>query len=99
MRTDYKILIVLLLLAVLTRFLVPQINAMPVETPEVETKDTFSTEKSPSVDYGVIFEKILIWTCETIKQELSQPAEEPIEEKPATIGQILFEVYRNAKTK
>ena len=40
MRTDYKIFIVLLLLAVLTSFLVPQTNAMPVETPEVETKDT-----------------------------------------------------------
>ena len=77
MRTDYKILIVLLLLAVLTSCLVPQTNAMPVETPEVETKDTFSTETSPSVDYGVIFEKILIWTCETIKQELSEPAENP----------------------
>ena len=98
MRTDYKILIVLLLLAVLTSCLAPQINAMPVKTPEVETKDTFSTEASPSVDYGVIFEKILIWTCEAIKQELSEPAEEPIEEKPATIGQILFEVYRNSKT-
>ena len=98
MRTDYKILIVLLLLAVLTSFLAPQTNAMPVKTPEVETKDTFSTEASPSVDYGVIFEKILIWTCEAAKQKLSEPAEEPIEEKPATIGQILFEVYRNSKT-
>ena len=96
MRTDYKIFIVLLLLAVLTSFLVPQTNAMPVKTPEVETKDTVSTEASPSVDYGVIFEKILIWTCEAKKQELSEPAEEPIEEEPATIGQILFEVYRNA---
>ena len=60
MRTDYKILIVLLLLAVLTRFLVPQTNAMPVKTPAVETKDTFSTEASSFVNYGVIFEKILI---------------------------------------
>ena len=98
MRTDYKILIVLLLLAVLTSCLVPQTNAMPVKTPEVETKDTVSTEASPSVDYGVVFEKILIWTCEAAKQKLSEPAEEPIEEKPATIGQILFEVYRNSKT-
>ena len=96
MRTDYKILIVLLVIAVLTSLLIAQTNAVAIETPK-DMEQSESIESDFPVDYNLVIEKVVKWTFELLKQELSIPEEEPAQQESSLFGKILVEVYHTIK--
>lgn len=96
MRTDYKILIVLLAIAVLTSLLIPQTNAVAIETPK-DMEQSEMTESNFSIDYNLAIEKVVKWTFELLKQELSTPEEQPAQNESSLFGKILVEVYHTMK--